>query len=231
MKRDLLRLVKRYRVPITTLNKEVLIDEELLEEASRYIDQPVTVPYAFPGFIFRWLQGFALETEERRLNAVKEEYKVLGDLFNPPYFPLVNESIYLEPDYRFSRDSLMISLLHQPKRLVVVTRESVLLSLIAEPGWREYSPITVISGLFYTVDDVFRLSNDSFYPPGKSSMGMAFIRLRRPYLKLDAFYRFLKQMFIQRKKKVKIGHLKMEKRVDQLSPEELLELFETTLTG
>ncbi|NPA86749.1 MAG: hypothetical protein GXO00_01960 [Candidatus Diapherotrites archaeon] len=231
MKEELLSLIKKYKIPLTDLNKEVLVDEELLEEAAIFLDAPTTAPFAFPGFIFKFLEGTALENDERKLEAVTSEYGVPGELWEPPKVPLRDETIFLEPDYRYARDVLAHSLIAFPKRMVSVTRESVLLSLIAEPGWREYSPITVIASLFYEVNDAFRVETQKFFPPGKSSMGMAFLSLKRPYPRAEGFLHFLKNLFTQRKKKVKIGGVESDKRVDQMDPEELLELFETTFSG
>ncbi len=228
MKRDLLLLIKKYKVSLPSLNKEVLIDEELYDEISDFLPRSVTVPFAFPGFIFRYKTGTALDTDERKVEALKEEYGVRSILWEPPSFELYGDGIFLEPDYRFARETLVYSLINQPSSLVSVTRESVLLSIIAEPGWPEYSPITVLATLFYDVVDAFRVESQSFYPPGKSSMGIAFLHLKKPYPRIEEFYNFLKRLFLNRKKKVRVGSQKEEKRVDQMEPEELLELFETT---
>ena len=228
MKRDLLLLVKKYKVPLPSLNKEVLVDEELYDEIAGFLPESVTAPFAFPGFIFRYKKGTALDTDERKVKALEEEYGVPSILWEPPSFDLKDEGVFLEPDYRFARDTLIESLLNQPRSLVSVTRESVLLSIIAEPGWPEYSPITVLTSLFYDVVDAFRVESQAFYPPGKSSMGIAFLRLEKPYPRIREFYAFLKKLFLNRKKKVKVENQKEEKRVDQMDPEELLELFETT---
>ncbi len=228
---DLLLLARKYRIPLSSLNKEVLVDEELLEEAVEYLPDEITAPFAFPGFIFREKGGVALETEEPRVRAVREEYGVDARLWTPPDFHSNTPGIFLEPDYRYSRDTLLTSLINQPTRMVIAARESVLLSLVAEPGWREYSPITVVVGCFYEVEDIFRVENQAFYPPGRSSMGMAFIRLRRPYHMMSSFVSFLKGLFTQRKKKVRVRGEVREERVDRLAPEDLLELFETTREG
>ncbi len=224
MREEVLRLVKKYKVPLSDLNKEVLVDEELLEEVAEFLGGNVTALFAFPGLIFRYRKGLGLDTDERKVRAVIEEYGVRGELWEPPSFSLETEAVYLEPDYRFARDTLLETLSLFPRRAVSVTRESVLLSVIAEPGWREYSPITVVAELFYDVEDAFRVDSASFFPRGKSSLGMVLFKLRRPYPRIREFLSFLKKVFNTKRKRVESGG----KRPWEMYPDELLEYFETT---
>ena len=227
MREKLLLLLRRYGIPLPSLNKEVLIDEELLRESADFLGKDLLAPFAFPGFIFQFSRGIGLDIDERRCRAVREEYNIPCQVWSPPDFLLLKDSVFLEPDYRYAREVLLKTVLNQPERFVFVGRESVLLSVVAEPGWREYSPLSVLTQLLYDVEDIFRVENQAFFPPGKSSMGMAFFSLRERR-DVERFYTFLRRAFERKRQKLRAGGRVWEKRPSEMEPQELWEAYETT---
>ncbi len=213
---DVLKLMRKYKIP-PPLKKEVLVNKDLLEEAAEYLDN-FCVFQAFPGFIFLHGKGMALEIDERLLEAVKKEYGVDGKVWDGRFGCY---GLYLEVNVDMAKDVFERALVSFPERLVVVGRETLLIRIEAEPGWREYSPVSVVSQLFYRVDDIFALDNRDVYPP-RSGIGIAFLKKERNYDRGELFLSFLRRVFSQRNKKV------LGERPERLSPEELLQRFETT---
>ncbi len=227
-KDDLLRMMRQYRIPATDLDKEVLVDEKIVEELTDYIKKGVTAPFAFPGFIFRYTKGEGYEKDERKRKAVSEEFGIKVHSWDPPEYDLIFDNVYVEPEVKYAKDVIDITLQNLPEISIFVTRESVLLHLIAEPGWKEYGPSSVVFNIFYDVADSFRLPNDSFFPVGKSSMGVVIGERISKYRYIEEFYNFLKQAFSEKRKKLRVGEKVYDKRPLEIEPEEFLSIFETT---
>lgn len=210
MRLDLLRIIKKYKIPLSEINKEVLIDEELYHEAASFLDEP-HIFYAFPGFFFKFKNGFCHERGRKALS-ISEEYGVdCIDIMEPKS----GSNVFAEPEHGEARDFIESAVFVGIDRGVFIARESILVRLIAEPGWREYSPLSVVTSLFYEID-AFRVENQAFFF-GRSPMGMAFLE-KKKYFNND-FVKFVRNIF----KRGKIG----SKRVEKIDPEEILEMYDS----
>ncbi len=223
---ELRKLMIRYRIPPSLLRKEVLVDTEFLEEFAEFGD--VVFPHAFPGFIFRYVGGVALDDEPMR-SALRREYPGIAVLENPPEDFPAGKNLFVETPPERTKEIIVRGILHGYERIYGVARESVVLSLTAEPGWKEYSAAAAFLQTFYSVDDAYRLPADAFYPhPRGSVAGFVFSKVR-DYDDLSGYYLFLTSIFSSKRKKLSNLGYKDDRRPFEIPPEELLELYETTV--
>ncbi len=214
-------LLKKYRIPPSELRKEVLVDKEILENE---IPDGIDFPFAFPGLPFRFHGGVAWE-EGKKAEAVKAEYGV--EVRGKPMEFSGGTRLFLEAPPEKTRDVLEKAAQQGYEEIIGVCRERLGVILSAEPGWPEYSPLTVIYSLFYDVE-AYRMPAQSFYPHPKGSMAWVEARLKeRPRINMDQFLSFLKRLFTNKKKKVSnIVPVDEERRPYELPPERLLEIYE-----
>jgi len=215
----------RYRIPPSLLKKEVLVDTEFLEEFAEFGD--VVFPHAFPGFIFRYVKGAALDEEPMR-SALRAEYPRIEVLDAPPdEFP-PGERLFVETPPERTKDVVVRGIVLGYDKIYGVARESIILSFTAEPGWKEYSAAAALLQTFYEIDDAYRLPADAFYPhPRGSVAGFVFSRIR-DYDDVLGYYRFLQRIFSNKRKKLSRMGYDDDRRPFEVPPEDLLELYETT---
>ncbi len=128
------------------------------------------MPDAFPGVIFKFSKGKA-SGGKRECEALRREYGVECGEYR-------REPLYIEVPWEEGKRYIEEWLLRLPPRIVIAGRESPLLSLLAEPGWREYSPLTVLFRTFYDEVESYRLEQQAFFP-GKSPCGVVFAEKKR----------------------------------------------------
>jgi len=110
--------------------------------------------------------------------------------------------------------------------------------LVAVPGTKNFSSITVFSNYFYKVRKLFPVPAESFSPPPKVNSAVVLFTPRGENAAdvPDKFFDFVKKMFMYRRKKISNG-LKhsgyklsekneiFEKRIEQLSIAQIRELY------
>lgn len=215
----------KHRIPPSLLRKEVLVDTEFLEEFAEFGN--VLFPYAFPGFIFRYVGGTAIDDEPMR-SAVASEYPNVVVLDVPPgEFP-AGENLFVESPPERTRDVIARGISMGFRRIYGVARESIILDATAEPGWKEYSAFSALVQTFYDVVDAYRLPADAFYPHPRGSIGGFVLEKVRSYDDVSGYFAFLRRIFQHKRKKLSNLGFDDDRRPVDLAPEELLELYETT---
>jgi len=222
---DLRRLMIKHRIPPSLLRKEVLVDTEFLNDFAGFGD--VVFPHAFPGFVFRYVGGVALDEEPMR-SALTQEYPHVTVLGRPPSDFPSGENLFVEAPPELSRDVIARGVLLGFERVFGVARESVIIDVTAEPGWKEYSAFSVLVQSFYEVVDAYRLPSDAFYPHPKGSMGGFVLEKRKDYPDVKGYFDFLKRIFRHKRKKLSSLGINDDRRPVDVPPEELLEIYETT---
>jgi len=222
---DLRKLMIKYRIPPSLLRKDVLIDVEFLEDFTGFGD--VVFPHAFPGFIFRYVGGTALDDEPMR-NAVLHEYPHVSVSSSPPSDFTPGENLFVEAPPERSRDLITRGVLLGFERIFGVARESVVLDLTAEPGWKEYSAFSAFVQSFYNLQDAYRLPSDAFYPRPRGSMGGFVLERSGDHPDVQGYFSFLKRIFQHKRKKLSNLGIPDPRRPVDLSPDDLLELYVTT---
>lgn len=221
---DYTELLVRYRVPPTLIGKPVVVDEDLLREFAR---GDVVFPYAFPGLIFRFVGGTALDDHPVKLNALRSEYPHIRVSPNPLRFP-AGDRLHLETPPERTRDVLSRAMILGFSEIIGTLRESVAVHLVAEPGWREYGPLSVLAQYLYRIE-AYRLPNDAFYPTPKGPMAELRMVMHRRLEDPSSFYAFLKRIFQQRRRLLSsIIPGAPGVRVQDADPETLFEVFEST---
>ena len=222
---DLRKLMIKHRIPPSLLRKEVLVDTEFIEDFSEFGD--VVFPYAFPGFIFRYVRGVALDEEPMR-SALRAEYPEIEVLDTPPDDFPPGKNLFVETPPERTKDVLVRAVLLGYDRIYGVARESVVLSLTAEPGWKEYSAAAALLQTFYEIDDAYRLPADAFYPHPRGSVAGFVFSKSRDYDDVSGYYGFLRRIFSSKRKKLSNLGYDNDRRPFEIPPEDLLELYETT---
>ncbi len=215
----------RHRIPPSLLRKEVLVDPEFLEDFAGFGD--VVFPHAFPGFIFRHVGGVALDVEPMR-SALRAEYPGIDVLdLDPSSFPPGNR-IFVEVPPDVARSVVVRAVVLGYEQIFGVARESLVLSLTAEPGWKEYNAEAALIQSFYEVEDAYRLPSDAFYPHPRGSMAGFVLRRVRTYSDVGGYYSFLRRVFSSKRRKLAAMGFPDERRPFEIPPEDMLELYETT---
>lgn len=123
------------------------------------------------------------------------------------------------------------------KNWIVVMQDEVTDRLIADPGTKSYSSISVLFQVLYRMEKLFTINPDSFFPRPevKSSVLKAMIR-ENPGIEVDrGFERFLKELCRFRRKMIKNNlidydlskvEISPKKRAENLSPKEIIELYQ-----
>ncbi len=221
---DYTELLAKYRVPPTLVRKPVVVDEDLIKEFAK---GDVVFPYAFPGLIFRFVGGVALDDHPAKLNALRSEYTHITVLSDPLNFPR-GRTLYLETPPERTRDVLIRAMLLGFPEIVGTLRESIGVHLVAEPGWREYDPLSVLAQFLYKVE-AYRLPNDVFYPTPKGPMAEVRMVLHRRLENPSMFYAFLKKVFQHRRRLLSAMFPGAPNvRVQDADPDTLFEVFEST---
>ncbi len=215
-------LLVRYRIPPTLVGKPVVVAEDLLEEYASGGD--IVFPYAFPGLIFRYTGGIALDDHPAKIRALQSEYPHVRVLENPLRFP-AGERLYVEAPPQRTRDVLVRGILLGFKEILGVARESVGIHITAEPGWREYGPLSVLAQYFYRIE-AYRLPNDVFSPTPKGPMAEIRMKAHRRVKGAERFYSFLRRVFSERKRLLSsIFPGAPSIRVQDADPETLYDVF------
>ncbi len=214
-------ILLRYRIPRTLLEKPVLVDTEFLEDFSGFGD--VFYPYAFPGFIFRYVGGIAADRPDFH-DALRDLYPhvhvtTLSDVY--PAMPT-----FVEAPPKDVRLVIVHSVVSGAGYIFGTARESVVASIVSEPGDPDYSAISAFVQTYYDVVDAYRLPSDAFYPVPRGSMGGFILKRVRPHDRMaSAYWRFLQNVFTNRRRKIDGFDL----RPADASPEDLYRIFGTTV--
>ncbi len=206
LKEKLVDFCLKARVPLASLDKHVIVKEELLEEYARRLDNPVISEA--PCFLPEYTRARLLEPRENLRRTMVEMYGVeVVDSWEGDAFVNVSP--------KRARETLIDVMESPTNRVVFVARERVVNQALSEPGFPDYSPLTVLARLYFDLEG-FLLDSSWFYPPPPSPMGALEMERRRD--PVPGFYRFLKRVFSS---KEKIG----DKRAFQMDPEELLDHY------
>ncbi|RLG56002.1 MAG: ribosomal RNA small subunit methyltransferase A [Thermoproteota archaeon] len=170
---------------------------------------------------------------------------ILGDIleYTPP---LSLTKVVSNPPYHII-SSLLTKMLEWPFKVAVLTvQREIGYRLVSKPGTKSYGRLSVLYRLGHDIELLRAVPARCFYPkPKVSSVVVRIARTRELNLNYGEFSMFLKQLFAHRRKKLKnslrsIGLKKQElehllkaikgdklcERVDKLSPNELLEIYE-----
>ncbi len=222
---DVQGILIKHRIPPSLLSKEVLADEEFLEEFAQRGD--VLFPFAFPGLIFRYTKGIAVDREPLA-SALREEYPKIrvvakDPLAFPPY-----ERVYVEAPPALARDVVVRAALLGAHEIYGVGRESFVATLVADPGVHGYNYVSAFIQTMYDVEDAYRLPSDAFYPVPSGPMGGFVLARGRDVDRPEDYLAFLRRVFTAKRKKLKNLGIEGERRPWEMEPEALYEAFETT---
>ena len=222
---DVQGLLIKHRIPPTLLSKEVLADEEFLEEFAERGE--VLFPFAFPGLIFRYTKGIAVD-QEPLASALRSEYPNVRVISKDPLsFPPFRR-VYVEAPPVHARDVVIRAALLDAEEIYGVGRESFVATLVSEPGLHGYTYVSAFIQTLYAVEDAYRLPSDAFYPVPSGPMGGFVLVKKRRISNPDRYLQFLKRLFTAKRKKLKNLGVEGGRRPWEMAPEELLEVFETT---
>jgi len=218
-------MLVRYRVPQSLLQKEVLVDTEFLEEFTRFGD--VFFPFAFPGLIFRYVGGIAADRSPLLdpLRSLYPHVRVTELFDNYPSLPT-----FVEAPPRDVRSVLVNAVASDAPQIFGVARESVVATVVAEPGYPEYSALSAYVQTYYDIVDAYRLPSDAFYPVPRGSMaGFVLRRVKGHDRHSFSYWKFLQKVFSNRRKKIDVRGNIYELRPADAEPEDLYRIFETTM--
>lgn len=125
------------------------------------------------------------------------------------------------------------------RRMVLMFQKEVALRICAEPGSKAYGILSVLVRLFFAPKLVLEVAPDAFKPPPQvQSAVLVFEKIppRLPYEDFPAFKQMVKLAFSARRKLLKnnlrqvlppagLTHTLLQKRAEQLSVSDFLELF------
>jgi hypothetical protein len=222
---ELRNILVRYRVPHSLLQKEVLVDTEFLEEFTRFGD--VFFPYAFPGLIFRYVGGIAAD-DTRFHPALRALYPHIRiTTLSSRYAAL---PVFVEAPPQSVRDVIATAVISDAPVIMGVARESVVASVVAEPGDPDYSALSAFVQTYYDIDDAYRLPSDAFYPVPRGSMaGFVLKRVSDHDRYAEKYWQFLRTVFTNKRRKIEWAGNTYEVRPQDAEPETLRRIFETTL--
>ncbi len=182
---------------------------------------------------FHLIKKDFLQSDESFWNSFKGKVKVIG---NTPY--------YLSSPIVFH-----ILKFHKKIKLALLTvQKEVGEKFIGKPSSKNYGPISVLLYIYTDTKICYHLSKNVFYPkPKVESIVVKIVPLRKPRIKLDdekRFYDFLPIIFSYRRKiltnvvkkvfnidkeiiekELKTIDISPQRRVEQLTPEQIYELF------
>lgn len=153
----------------------------------------------------------------------KEKISVIGNI---PYYittPIIEKIV---------KNRAIIS------KAVLLVQAEYAERLVAVPGTKSFSSITVFSNYFYKVRKLFPVQAESFSPPPKVNSAVVLFTPRCANVPdvPDKFFDFVKKMFMYRRKKISNG-LKhsgyelsekkevFDKRIEQLSIDQIRDLY------
>ncbi len=173
---------------------------------------------------------FSDRIEEGRLSVIKGDFLEAqpssfdGIVGNVPY-QISSEIIFRLSSYTFSKAVLMF-------------QKEFCQRLVARPDTKDYSRLSVNAQLRYRVRIIANVSRNSFLPVPEVDSAVVEIIPRKEYeeMQIAAADNIFKRLFSSRRKKIStvlkgIDSKYGEKRVGELSPEELLEMATSYLTG
>ncbi|MGC8976252.1 MAG: 16S rRNA (adenine(1518)-N(6)/adenine(1519)-N(6))-dimethyltransferase RsmA [Candidatus Ratteibacteria bacterium] len=175
-----------------------------------------------------------LKTDHDFWNSLKKKCKVIG---NTPY--------YLSSPIVFH----LLKFLKKIKVILLTVQKEVGEKFVGKPGNKNYGPISVLLYIYTDSKICYYLNRNVFYPkPKVESVGVKILPLKKPRIKIKnekRFFEFLPLIFSYRRKKLtnvvkkvfKIDKLMLkekleknlispEKRVEELTPEQIYKLFE-----
>jgi 16S rRNA (adenine1518-N6/adenine1519-N6)-dimethyltransferase len=127
--------------------------------------------------------------------------------------------------------------------LTLMVQEEVARRMTANPGSKEFGPLTVFIFFYTTPRYAFKVSRHCFYPQPKVDSAIVHLQLKKPPLEAtDAFFAFVRKAFQQRRKMLKsslgaeVGvllealNLNPQARPEDLSVDQFVALFMLNLT-
>lgn len=112
------------------------------------------------------------------------------------------------------------------QKIVLIVQKEFAEKLVAEPGEKRYSFITVLAQSFYDVQKVSNLPKSCFSPAPKVDSAILSMCRNHVSIKIDEYILFLRKIFVSPNKMVhNMIHSAIKKRVRELPADEFLRLF------
>lgn len=209
-------LIVRYRFrPRKKLGQHFIINEKAIEDivdlAELRSNDKVLEIGAGTGFLTREIAKhcsvFAVEIDEKLCELLRNELKGLDatiacEDFLKLELPDFNKVVSVPP-YYISKKIMLKILRHDFELAVMVFQGEFAEKLTAEPGFPQYSAITVFSRYKADIEIVAPLSPSSFFPKPKAVSSIVRIRpveRREKVCDEVLFYKFVAELFRYRKK-------------------------------
>ncbi len=182
---------------------------------------------------FHLIKNDFLKSDENFWNSFKGKIKVIG---NTPY--------YLSSPIVFH----ILKFYRKIKLALLTVQKEVGERFVGKPGSKQYCPISVLLYFYTDTKICYFLNKNVFYPrPKVESVVVKIVPLKKPRIKIEnekKFYEFLPLIFSYRRKKLtnvvkrvfkiekdvlvkELSNYEIlpQKRVEQLTPEEIFQLF------
>ncbi len=124
------------------------------------------------------------------------------------------------------------------KKAIIMVQKEFAQSLIAKPSTPNYTKLTVFSNLNFHIKLIKAVSRNSFSPVPKVDSAILELVKRENIIKIPREYtnNTLAKLFSQKRKKIKnilqdAPQNRLDLRVDQLTPEEIMDMVETIYTN
>ncbi|WP_456487937.1 16S rRNA (adenine(1518)-N(6)/adenine(1519)-N(6))-dimethyltransferase RsmA [Candidatus Alkanophaga liquidiphilum] len=247
-RQDMVKLLKEYGIkPSKWAGQHFLIDERVawrqIEYANVSKNDVVLEIGAGLGSLTEKLERvagkvYAVERDERLCEVLRERCEraeIIQSDFLKVELPRFNKVVANIP-YKLSSVITYRLLTLRPKVAVIMYQKEFAERMAAKPRTKQYGRLSVLVQFFADVELLEVVPRRSFFPPPKVDSAIVRIKQMR---ELDAagkeFLQFVSVLFSQRRKKLKSSIRKLgiserdfdgERRPEELSPEELWELFQ-----
>ncbi|MHC1579193.1 MAG: 16S rRNA (adenine(1518)-N(6)/adenine(1519)-N(6))-dimethyltransferase RsmA [Candidatus Alkanophagales archaeon] len=246
-RRDVIRLLRKYGIrPSRRAGQHFLIDDRVAWRQIEYADvsksDVVLEIGAGLGSLTEKLERvagkvYAVEKDERLCKVLRERCEraeILQGDFLKLELPKFNKVVANIP-YSLSSAITYRLLQLRPEVAVIMYQKEFAERMVAKPRTKRYGRLSVLAQFFADIELLEVVPRRSFFPPPKVDSAIVRMKQKR---ELDAageeFLEFVGVLFSQRRKKLKSSirrlgvsgcDLDVERRPEELSPEELWDLF------
>ncbi len=235
--------------PSKRLGQNFLFDENIARNIVNALDTKSIVVEIGPGLgilskflLERFHNIFFIEKDALLYGYLKEHYPeakiVLGDALKFNFEQFDSFSVISNLPYSISSATIRLIIDRYPHidTSVLMLQKEVAERLTAQMKSKNYGILTVLTMTFYTVEKLFNVSKNVFYPkPKVDSTVIRLKRLDKPLVNIkdkENFILFIKKIFANRRKKISNNlkippdtNEKLGLRAEELSIKELIELF------
>lgn len=247
-KRDVVWLLKKYGLkPSKRAGQHFLIDDRVAWRQIEYADvsksDVVLEIGAGLGSLTEKLEKvagkvYAVEKDERLCKILQERCEraeILQGDFLKLELPKFNKVVANIP-YSLSSAITYKLLKLRPEVAVIMYQKEFAERMVAKPRTKQYGRLSVLAQFFADVELLEVVPRRSFFPPPKVDSAIVRIKQKRELDTIgEEFLEFVGVLFSQRRKKLKSGIRKLgvsecdfdvERRPEELAPEELWALFQ-----